>query len=104
MKWIACALLLICSTLAPAECDAVKLEKWQFLDQNCKLFTHVWENGTHYIIKKKGDKIVAREAIDCSRAVLMRDGTWEYQSHLAAAEFYCPHHLEDKYAKHKAVH
>jgi len=92
------------STLAAAECEPVKLEKWQFLDHNCKLFTHTWENGTHYIVKKKGDKIVAREAIDCKRAVLMQDGTWEYQSHLASAEFYCPYRLKDKYAKRSPVH
>lgn len=88
--FLLCALLSLTTKGTCKECAAVRLDVGQFIDQSCHLFRMIRKDGQVTIVKEKGDKIVAREIIDCKRAVLDRDGTYEYKSHLANAHFYCP--------------
>lgn len=93
MRPLLCLFILLQACQAK-ECPAIKLKRYQFLDDSCKVYSRKIENGITSILKDKDGKLVAREAIDCDQAKLDLDGSWYYKSHLANGRFFC--HKEKK--------
>lgn len=90
LKWFAILYLLalLCSHAYAAECHAISLEPYQFLNHSCKLFEARHEEfGQTIIVKKVGT--TKEERLTCSEAKPVGDGTYGVYSHLAKESFYC---------------
>ena len=85
------------------ECSPIKLNRGEGIDWNCRLFRRVYRDGHLYIERLRPDRtVLAVEAVDCSKAVLVEGGWMEVPMHIIEGNIWCytPARRKHDRAKH----